>query len=90
MKLYRFLALSGYQEGGSLDYVLQWKDTNLEVADGYFQLEHQPGTVRSNLASVVKFLRWAQDERLLAAGIADEVYTYAYITAWTINMHFFV
>ncbi|KAH3735406.1 hypothetical protein DPMN_041933 [Dreissena polymorpha] len=71
MKLNRFLALAGYQEGGSLDNVVQWKD-HLKVADGYFQMEHHPGTVRSNLASVVKFLRWAQDDRLLAAGIADE------------------
>ncbi|KAH3776122.1 hypothetical protein DPMN_177536 [Dreissena polymorpha] len=32
----------------------------------------QPGTVRSTIGSTVMFLRWAQDEGLLAAGIADE------------------
>ncbi|KAH3831643.1 hypothetical protein DPMN_104913 [Dreissena polymorpha] len=88
MKVNRYLALAGYQEDGSLKDVCKWKD-HLQVADGYFQHDHRPGTVKSNILSVVNFLRWAKDERILEAGIADEVNTYAYITTWTINMQSF-
>ncbi|KAH3700485.1 hypothetical protein DPMN_075464 [Dreissena polymorpha] len=89
MRLNRFLALAGFQEGGSLDNAVQWKD-HLEIADSYFQKMHAPGTVRSNLGSATKFILWAKDERLVDSVIAEEVNSYVYSTAWNITMKFWV
>ena len=73
IRLNRFLALAGFEEGGSLDNACVWKD-HLEIADSYFQItDFAPGTARSNLGSAMTFVRWAQDERMLEASIADEV-----------------
>ncbi|KAH3737905.1 hypothetical protein DPMN_044503 [Dreissena polymorpha] len=73
MRLNRFLALAGFEEGGSLDNSCVWKD-HLEIADSYFQMkDFAPGTARSILGSAIKFVRWAKDERMLDASIADEV-----------------
>ncbi|XP_052222509.1 uncharacterized protein LOC127838679 isoform X1 [Dreissena polymorpha] len=71
MRLNRFLALAGFQEGGSLDNAVQWKD-HLEIAASFFQKMHAPGTVWSNLGSTTKFILWAKDERLMVSSIVEE------------------
>ncbi|KAH3874565.1 hypothetical protein DPMN_037811 [Dreissena polymorpha] len=50
MRLNRFHALAGFQEGGSLGNAVQWKD-HLDIADSYFQKMQAPGTIRSNQGS---------------------------------------